>query len=149
MSAKIKRQNVIKELLSERVISGYGQLSRALAGMDIKATQATLSRDFAEMGVVRTVTPDGPRYQIAEDESGKHIFKLLGFEVLSVRHNESMVVIHTLAGRAQGVARYVEQLNCKEILATIGGYCTVLVIPTSNAYVSKVTSIIKQAIHRS
>jgi transcriptional regulator of arginine metabolism len=149
MAAKIKRQNVIKELLSERVISGYGQLSRALAGMGIKATQATLSRDFAEMGVMRTVTPDGPRYLMDEDETGKHIDRLLGSEILSVRNNESMVVIHTLAGRAQGVARYVEQLNRKEILATIGGYCTVLVIPASTAYVSKVVAIIKQAINRS
>jgi transcriptional regulator of arginine metabolism len=149
MTAKIKRQSVIKDLLSERVISGYGQLSRALAGMGIRATQATLSRDFAEMGVVRTATPDGPRYQLAEDETGKHIDRLLGFEILSVRNNESMVVIHTLAGRAQGVARYIEQLDRKEIIGTIGGFCTVLVIPASTAHVPKVVSIIKQAMHRS
>lgn len=149
MTAKIKRQSVIKEILSERMISGYGQLSRALAGMDIKATQATLSRDFAEMGVVRTVTADGPRYQMAEDETGKHIDRLLGFEILSIRNNESMVVIHTLAGRAQGVARYIEQLDRREIIGTIGGFCTVLVIPASTSQVPKVVSIIKQAIHRS
>jgi transcriptional regulator of arginine metabolism len=149
MTTKIKRQSVIKELLSERAISGYGQLSRALAGIGIKATQATLSRDFAEMGVVRTATPDGPRYQMAEDETGKHIDRLLGFEILSIRNNESMVVIHTLAGRAQGVARYIEQLDRREIIGTIGGFCTVLVIPASTAQVPKVVSIIKQAIHRS
>lgn len=149
MAAKIKRQNVIKDILGERVISGYEQLARALATMGIKATQATLSRDFAEMGVIRTITPDGPRYLIGEDETGKHIDRLLGFEILSVRCNESMVVIHTLAGRALGVARYIEQLNRKEIIGTIGGFCTVLVIPASHKYIDKVVATIKQVMNKS
>jgi transcriptional regulator of arginine metabolism len=148
MTAKTKRQNIIKELLGEQEISGYGQLSQALAGLGTKATQATLSRDFAEMGVIRIVTPDGPRYLLAEEETGKHIDRLMSFEILSVRHNESMVVVHTLAGRAQGVARYIEQLNRKEIIGTIGGYCTVLVIPATSAFVPKLVSIIKQAMLR-
>ena len=149
MAAKGKRQNMIKEVLRERMIASYGQLARALAGMGVRATQATLSRDFAELGVVRTVTPDGPRYLIGEDEAGRHIDRLLGFEILSVRASESLVVIHTLAGRAPGVARYVEQLNRKEIIATIGGYCTVLVIPDSIKHVAAVAGIVRQLMHKS
>ncbi len=148
MAVKTKRQNLIKEILRERMIAGYEQLARALAGMGIRATQATLSRDFAELGVVRTVTPDGPRYLIGEDEAGRHIDRLLGFEILSVRHNESLVVIHTLAGRAPGVARYIEQLNRQEIIGTIGGYCTVLVIPDSARHVAAVVGIIQKMMNK-
>ncbi|HTY08953.1 MAG TPA: arginine repressor [Candidatus Edwardsbacteria bacterium] len=149
MAAKGKRQNMIKEILRERLIASYGQLARALAVMGIRATQATLSRDFAELGVVRTVTPDGPRYLIGEDEAGRHIDRLLGFEILSVRASESLVVIHTLAGRAAGVARYVEQLNRKEIIGTIGGYCTVLVVPDSDRHVATVAGIIRSLMNKS
>ena len=148
MAAKIKRQNLIKEILSERLISGYEDLMKTLKGHGVTVTQATLSRDFAEMGVIRAPTPDGPRYVMDEGETGRHIDRLLGFEILSVRHNETMVVIHTLAGRAAGVARYIEQLNRPEIIATLGGYCTVLVVPNSVKNVKRVELLIKQKVYR-
>ncbi len=146
MIAKSKRQNLIKEILAERTISSYEDLMKALAASGIKVTQATLSRDFAEMGVIRSLTPDGPRYQLDEGETGRHIDRLLSYEILAIRRNEAMVVIHTLAGRAQGVARYIEQLNRPEIIGTLGGFCTVLVIPSSLRKVKLVEKIVRDAI---
>jgi transcriptional regulator of arginine metabolism len=143
MIAKAKRQNLIKQILTEKQISSYDSLVKALSDHGIRVTQATLSRDFAEMGVIRAMTPDGPRYQMDEGETGRHIDRLLGYEVLAIRRNESMVVIHTLAGRAQGVARYIEQMHRPEIIGTLGGFCTVLVIPASVRQVRKVESIIR------
>ncbi|MCU0607455.1 MAG: arginine repressor [Candidatus Edwardsbacteria bacterium] len=144
MSAKTRRQNLIKEILSERAISGYDQMVRALRGHGINVTEATLSRDFAELGVVRGATPDGPRYTLSEAEAGRHIDRLLGFEILDVRRNESLVVIHTLAGRAPGVARYIEQLGRKDIIGTIGGFCTVLVVPASRRDIPAITAVIEK-----
>jgi len=146
MLAKAKRQNLVKKILAERPISSYDELVRALAATGIRVTQATLSRDFSEMGVIRAITPDGPRYQLDEGETGRHIDRLLGYEVLAIRRNETMVVIHTLSGRAPGVARYIEQMHRPEIIGTIGGFCTVLVIPRSIRQVRKVESIIRQAV---
>lgn len=146
MIAKAKRQNLIKEILAERPISSYDELVKALSAEGIRVTQATLSRDFSEMGVIRAMTPDGPRYQMDEGETGRHIDRLLGYEVLAIRRNESMVVIHTLSGRAPGVARYIEQMHRPEIIGTIGGFCTVLVIPRSVRQVKKVESIIRRAV---
>ncbi len=144
MAAKNKRQNLIRELLSERSVSSYGQMIRALRSRGIAATEATLSRDFAELGVVRAATADGPRYALSEAEAGLHIDRLLGFEILDVRSNESLVVIHTLAGRAQGVARYIEQLNRKEIIGTIGGFCTVLLVPASRRDIKTIVTLIQK-----
>lgn len=146
MIAKSKRQNLIKRILADRPISSYEDLVRALSESGIRVTQATLSRDFAEMGVIRAMTPDGPRYQMDEGETGRHIDRLLGYEVLAIRRNEAMVVIHTLAGRAQGVARYIEQMHRPEIIGTIGGYCTVLVIPASVRKARLVESIIRRMV---
>lgn len=144
MAAKSKRQNLIRELLSERAVASHGQMIRALRGRGVIVTEATLSRDFAELGVVRSATADGPRYTLSEAEAGLHIDRLLGFEILDVRSNESLVVIHTLAGRAQGVARYVEQLGRREIIGTIGGFCTVLVIPASRRDIPGISALIRQ-----
>lgn len=146
MMAKSKRHNTIKRILAERQISSYEDLVRALAREGIRVTQATLSRDFSEMGVIRVLTPDGPRYQMDEGEVGRHIDRLLSYEVLSIKRNESLVVIHTLSGRAQGVARYIEQLERPEIIGTLGGYCTVLIIPRSVREVRKVEELIRKAV---
>lgn len=144
MSIKTTRQQKIKELLNTRLISSHEQLIKFLAADGIKVAQATLSRDFAEMGVIRTFLNDGTRYVLSPEESGKQIAKLVGFEILSIEHNEALIVIRTLAGRAQGVAHYIDRLNNSEILGTVAGDDTVLVIPFSNQKMEKVIELIKK-----
>lgn len=142
MSIKSTRQQKIKEILNTRLISSHEQLIKLLGGEGIKIAQATLSRDFAEMGVIRTFTNTGTRYVLSPEESGKQIAKLVGFEILSIQNNETLIVIRTLAGRAQGVAHYIDRLNKTEILGTVAGDDTVLVIPSSNKNMSKVIDVI-------
>lgn len=144
MSAKLTRQNKIKELLNSKFVSSHEELVKLLKEESILATQATLSRDFAELGVIRTFTDRGAKYILNSEESGKQIAKLIGFEILSVENNESMVVIRTLAGRAQGIAHYIDRLNKVEILGTVAGDDTVLVIPNSHQNIDSVVSMIKK-----
>lgn len=143
MSAKLKRQNRIKEILNNKLISNHEDMLKILDKEDVHITQATLSRDFAELGVIRTFTDTGTRYVLNLYESGKQIARLIGFEILNVENNESMIVIRTLAGRAQGVAHYIDRLNRVEILGTVGGDDTVIVIPNSHKNVDKVVALIK------
>lgn len=143
MSAKLKRQNRIKEILNNKFISNHEDMLKLLLKEEINITQATLSRDFAELGVIRTFTDSGTRYVLNLYESGKQIARLIGFEILNVEHNESMIIIRTLAGRAQGVAHYIDRLNRVEILGTVGGDDTVIVIPNSHKNVEKVVALIK------
>lgn len=144
MAAKLKRQNRIKEILNFRSISSHEELMKVLHKENIEVTQATLSRDFADLGIVRIITDKGPRYVINPYESGKQIAKLIGFEIISVEHNESLALIRTLAGRAQGVAHYIDRLNKPEILGTVAGDDTVIVIPGSVSQLSKIVTMIKE-----
>jgi len=144
MSAKLTRQNKIKELLNSKFVSSHEELVRLLKEENIMATQATLSRDFAELGVIRTFTERGAKYILNSEESGKQIAKLIGFEILSVESNESMIVIRTLAGRAQGIAHYIDRLNREEILGTVAGDDTVLVIPNAHKNIDTVVTMIKK-----
>ena len=144
MSAKLKRQNRIKEILNDHYIANQEDLIKILKDEAISVTQATLSRDFAELGVARTVTEKGVRYVLDANESGKQIAKLIGFEILGIEHNETLIIIRTLAGRAQGVAHYIDRLNREEILGTVGGDDTVLVIPNKNKNIPVVVELIKK-----
>lgn len=144
MSVKLKRQNRIKELLNDNFISNQEELSHLLKREDILVTQATLSRDFAELGVIRTNTERGIRYILDSNESGKQIAKLIGFEILGIDYNESLVVIRTLAGRAPGVAHYIDRLNREEILGTVGGVDTVIVIPNKQKSIQTIVDLIRE-----
>ena len=144
MKSKMKRQMKIKELLSSKVITSHDQLVDLLSKEEIDITQATLSRDFAEMGVIRVFTPTATRYVLNPDETGRQIAKLIGFEIVSVESNESMVIIRTLAGRAPGVAHHIDRLDKPEIIGTVAGDDTVLVIPNTHKNVSRIVSLIKE-----
>jgi transcriptional regulator of arginine metabolism len=69
---------------------------------------------------------------------------LVGLEIISITNNESIIIIRTLAGRAQGVAHYIDRLNKEDILGTIAGDDTVMVIPKSIKTISNTLEIIKQ-----
>jgi transcriptional regulator of arginine metabolism len=143
MSTKLRRLNRIKELLNNRYIASHEILAKLLNDEGVPATQATLSRDFAELGVVRINTEKGARYVLDAQESGKQIARMIGFEILSVHHNEHLIVIRTLAGRAQGVAHYIDRLNKHEILGTVGGDDTVIVIPSGQKHLHELINFIK------
>lgn len=144
MPSKLKRQVKIKEILTTKMISSHEILLKLLNAENISVTQATLSRDFAEMGVVRVNTELGPRYILSQLESGKQLAKLVGLEILSVQHNENMVVLRTLAGRAQGVAHYIDRLNNPLIIGTVAGDDTVLIIPDSIKNLDKVINLVNR-----
>ncbi len=144
MSAKLKRQTKIKDLLNANFISNQEELLGYLDEEGIDITQATLSRDFAELGVVRVFTERGIRYILNAEETGKQIAKLIGFEIMSIEHNESTIIIRTLAGRAQGVAHYIDRLNKKEIIGTVAGDDTVIVIPNKHQSIPVIVLGIKK-----
>ncbi|MBI1932535.1 MAG: arginine repressor [Ignavibacteriales bacterium] len=146
MSSKLVRQNKIKRILTERIISNQEQILKLLQNEGVTITQATLSRDFADLGVIRTFTNLGVQYILSSTDYGKEIAKLVGLEILNIAQNESMIVLRTLAGRAQGVAHYIDRLNREEILGTIGGDDTVLIIPNKISSIDKIIEILKNLI---
>ncbi|MEE9431356.1 MAG: hypothetical protein V3V16_09970, partial [Melioribacteraceae bacterium] len=80
MSAKLLRQNKIKRILTDRIISNQDQILRLLKNEGVTVTQATLSRDFADLGVIRTFTELGVQYLLSSTDYGKEISKLIGLE---------------------------------------------------------------------
>ncbi|RMD48446.1 MAG: arginine repressor [Ignavibacteria bacterium] len=147
MPSKFKRQTKLKQILNTYAITSQEQVIKLLRSDDINVTQATLSRDFSDLGVIRKKTEFGIQYVLNPDESGKQIAKLIGYEILSIQHSEYLIVIRTLAGRAQGVAHYIDRLNNPDILGTIGGDDTVLVIPSSKTKMNSVLKFLEKYIN--
>jgi transcriptional regulator of arginine metabolism len=138
MSKKKERQFTIKQIIQEELIENQANLLKRLKGKGFRTTQATLSRDLHEMGIVRAPATDGYRYVISEQE-GTHFFtKVIGMEILGVYNNESDLIVKTITGRAKGVAIFIDQLKHQNILATLAGENTIIVIPDSVKNIAKI-----------
>lgn len=144
MYSKTHRQNRIKELLKEKIFYNQEELVKTLSDEGIEVTQATLSRDFQELGVVRTSAAEGSRYTLNVEEAGNQIRKLISFEILSVEFNEMVIIVRTLAGRAQGVAHYIDKLNSKLILGTIAGDDTIMIVPSSTKNITDIVQLMNK-----
>ncbi len=129
---KTRRQGLIRRLLTEHEVSSQEQLAELMLAAGVRCTQATLSRDLRDMGIARDRGPDGPRYRIDPHARYRSALReVVGMEIISVAHNGAMVVIRTLAGRAEGVAGYLDGMDCPDILGTVAGDDTVFVCPAS------------------
>jgi len=136
---KSRRQRAIVEILRQESLGSQEALVRALRRRGFDLTQATLSRDFRKLGIVRAPTEDGYRYvqpadreiAVSAGESDGRWRSVAAEEVLAVESNESVAMVRTLTGRAQGVAVYIDGRRLPDALGTIAGDDTILVIPRS------------------
>jgi len=130
-TAKEMRQNAIKKMLRQKRIATQNELAATLRAEGIAATQATLSRDLAELGVLRVSRPEGAVYEIeAVSAQASPQTRELGEAVLSIADNESMVVLRTRPGPASAVALAVDNARLPECLGTLAGDDTLFATPS-------------------
>src|SRR3954471_5051359 len=119
------RQGQILKLISAGVISTQEELARALRRTGIEATQVTLSRDMRELGLVKTA--DG--YRQLEREASNLQFAVLAAEFLQdVRSAQNQIILRTAPGHASSVAVALDGEDWPEVVGTIAGDDTILVI---------------------
>jgi len=133
MANKKIRQLKIKEIISDKSISSQEELADELKVLGFETTQATLSRDLHELGIIRVPENDGFKYIFHQDDTSLNLKRLIGMEVTSIHHNESVIVIKTMPGRAQGVAIYLDKLRESHIIGTVAGDDSIIIIPDSHA----------------
>jgi len=140
---KAARQYAIKEILATRTIATQEDLRRELGKRAFRVTQATLSRDMKELGVAWIATNGVSRYTIPHQTESATLRPIVGAEVLGIDANESLVVIHTLPGAAHTVGEFVDVQNAPDILGTVAGDNTLLVIPTTTAKTRQVLNYLR------
>jgi transcriptional regulator of arginine metabolism len=119
------RHGQILKLIRSRSISTQDELARALKESGIDATQVTLSRDIRELGLVKTA--DG--YRELERETPNLQFATLAAEFLQdVRQAQNQIVMRTAPGHASSVAVALDDEEWPEVVGTIAGDDTILVV---------------------
>jgi transcriptional regulator of arginine metabolism len=132
MANKRERQAMIRELITARPVSSQEELRRLLLKRGWDVTQSTLSRDLREMRVARVPDAVGARYSVtdgAADESARPGLELL-LPSLFVRVDGvgELVVLRTLPGGAQSVAVALDAEDWPDVLGTIAGDDTILIV---------------------
>ena len=129
--SKPERQAAILELVRQRAIGSQEELRILLAGRGAEVTQATLSRDLRDLGLARVTTEDGIRYVVPEhlaDDDSPSLESLLPQLFISVDGVNELAVLRTRPSGAQPIAEAIDAEVWPEILGTIGGENTVLII---------------------
>ncbi len=124
-SAKSRRAALRKLLLSGRG-GTQDQLRELLADRGFGTTQSTISRDLKLLGAQRRLEEDGD-YHYELDAAGLGRFPVE--MVVAVEHNEHQIIVKTRIGRAQAVGLELDALRDPDLLGTVAGDDTVLVIP--------------------
>lgn len=148
---KQKRHNTILSLIESKIIETQSELTDELIALGYKVTQATVSRDIKELHIVKCQTSDG-RYRYAQSGSGAmthgsaRIKTIFANSVLSIDCALNQIVIRTLSGMAQAAAITIEGMGRSEILGTIGGDDTVLVITPSEQHARRLAEALKELV---
>jgi len=131
MVRKPERQAAILELIGQHDVASQEELRKLLENRGVSVTQATLSRDLRELGVVRVPGEDGARYALPETVAGEAIpalETLLPQLFSSIDGVGELIVLHTLASGAQPVSEALDAAGWREVLGTVAGENTILVV---------------------
>ena len=143
---KARRHFAIKEIVQSKTVPSQEELCADLKKRGFDITQATLSRDLRELGVVRVHAEGGMRYALTAESEERKMKSLVGVEITSIDANEAMIVIRTLPGRAPGVASFLDSLHDPHLLGTVAGDDTVVVLPSTIRRIHATMERIKNAL---
>lgn len=135
---KRERHQAIRELVAGQPVASQEELRRLLAARGWDVTQSTLSRDLHELRLARVPTADGVRYAATGpgapggrgdgDGARSALDTLLPQFFARIDGVGELVVLHTVPGGAQPVAVALDAARWPEVMGTIGGDDTILII---------------------
>ncbi len=146
---KAARQHRIGQLLADREVTSQPQLVDLLGSEGITATQATVSRDLEDLGAIKVRVPGGatvyaipelPTQQIAPEN---HLRRVLSDWVVEVVHAHHLVVARTPPGSAHVVASALDRAGLAEIIGTVAGDDTILVIAAEQVSGAELADILR------
>ncbi len=123
-------------LISGHLIASQEDLKRLMGERGWSVTQATLSRDLRDLGVMRAPTESGARYVLPEmvgDDDKLSLDSVLPQWFSKIDGVGELIVLHTMPGGAQPIAEALDSEAWPEVIGTIGGENTVLIVCRSAA----------------
>ena len=147
--SKSQRQHLLAKILEEQAVSRQAKLVELLKAEGIDVTQATLSRDLEELGAVKVRVPVGDSVYAVPDNPTERVLpvdylrRVLGEWLVEVSVSNNIVVLRTPPGSAHVVASAVDRASLPEIIGTVAGDDTVILVAASDTTGEKVSEKLK------
>lgn len=131
---KERRQRAVLTLVSTRPVRSQEELAELLEAQGFETTQATISRDIKDLGLVKVPIKDGAVHQFkyvlptAEVSFTSRLHRLVSELAGEIKSSVNLIVLRTPPGSAMMVAAAIDEAQWPEIIGTIGGDDTILVI---------------------
>lgn len=129
--SKTQRHSVVRELVQSHRVTSQEQLRELLERRGFDVTQATLSRDIRELKLIKVHDPEGGTHYTLPPESWDNapaLTRLLPALYLGSEGTGNLLVVKTMVGGAQAVAEAIDWEEWPEVLGTLAGDDTILLI---------------------
>lgn len=144
---KSVRQMAILDIIEKQSVETQEELAAALRARGIQVTQATVSRDIKELRLLKVLASDGVyKYATADKaENGLNdrFVRMLAESLLSVAASNNLVVVKTLSGSANMAGEALDSMHWPEILGSLAGDNTILLVIRSNEETAAVVERIR------
>ncbi|HBP63985.1 MAG TPA: arginine repressor [Desulfosporosinus sp.] len=130
---KARRQMKVQEIITKEIIRTQEDLADRLRLTGFDVTQATVSRDIKEMGLIKVPSAgEDYRYAVPTEVHPTNLRdrlkRLLRETVVSINDTESLIVIRTIPGNAHALAAVLDNSNWEEVIGTVAGDDTILLV---------------------
>lgn len=134
---KERRQQAILDIIAVRDIETQEQLLLALKEYGFQCTQATISRDIKELQLIKELSPAGNYRYVVSDRKGKgehdeRLQSIFRQGVVSVVAAQNLIVVKTMPGLAAAAASALDHMDIENMVGTLAGDDTALLIMTGN-----------------
>ena len=146
------RQAKILELIKEDVYDTQEDLQQKLGELGFSVTQATVSRDIRELGIIKSEGDDGVyKYRVASENvagAGTTAFaSILRHAAIKVDCANNLVVVKTYSGMGSAAGAAVDAMELENVIGTLAGDDTLLIIASDNESASAITAKLKGLIN--
>lgn len=131
--ARSARQLKILEIIAREEIDKQEDLAARLAEEGFNVTQATVSRDIRDMGIIKVLRPNGKGYKYTaqkktDDQTRDRYHRLFKSSVISIMGSENIIVMKTESGSANSACALIDRLAYEEVLGAVAGDDTIIVV---------------------
>ena len=149
---KSARHSLILEIIEEKDIETQEELAEELKRRGMKVTQATVSRDIKELRLLKVLSDHGgykyATVERAEKGMSDRFIRILSESVISIDSVNNFMVVKTLPASANAAAEAIDSMKWSEVLGTIAGDNTLLIITRSEEAVETMTARFNTLIKR-
>ena len=132
---KSARHNLILEIIEDKDIETQEELAEELKNHGVKVTQATVSRDIKELRLLKVLSENGgykyATVERAEKGLNERFIRILTESIVNMEAVGNLMVIKTLSASAAAACEAIDSMKWNEVLGTIAGDNTVLIIGRS------------------